>query len=104
MTGLLGQSRLFVVLGRERLLPQRLAEVSARTGTPIPATLLTGGLAAALALVADIGVLAELVSVGEGRGWRWGERAAGQRGNGWCSAGHLARCRAAAQCRLGCVL
>lgn len=65
MTGLLGQSRLFVVLGRERLLPQRLAAVSPRTGTPIPATLLTGCLAAALALVMDIGVLAELVSVGE---------------------------------------
>lgn len=33
MTGLLGQSRLFVVLGRERLLPARLAAVSPRTGT-----------------------------------------------------------------------
>lgn len=32
MTGLLGQSRLFVVLGRERLLPARLATVSPRTG------------------------------------------------------------------------
>lgn len=32
MTGLLGQSRLFVVLGRERLLPARLANVSSRTG------------------------------------------------------------------------
>lgn len=64
MTGLLGQSRLFVVLGRERLLPASLAAVSERTGTPIRAALLTGGLAAALALVVDIGVLAELVSIG----------------------------------------
>ena len=64
MTGLLGQSRLFVVLGRERLLPARLATVSERTGTPAQATLLTGCLAAALALVLDIGILAELVSIG----------------------------------------
>jgi APA family basic amino acid/polyamine antiporter len=64
MTGLLGQSRLLVVLGRERLLPARLSEVSERTGTPIYATLLTGSMAAALAFVLDIGVLAELVSIG----------------------------------------
>ncbi|KAL4458687.1 hypothetical protein ABPG75_013552 [Micractinium tetrahymenae] len=64
MTGLLGQSRLLVVLGRERLLPPPLAEVSERTGTPIRATLVTGGLAAALAFVLDIGILAELVSIG----------------------------------------
>jgi APA family basic amino acid/polyamine antiporter len=64
MTGLLGQSRLLVVLGRERLLPASLAAVNERTGTPIRATLLTGGLAAALALVLDIGMLAELVSIG----------------------------------------
>ena len=66
MTGLLGQSRLLVVLGRERLLPASLAAVSQRTGTPIWATALTGGMAAALALVLDIGILAELVSIGEG--------------------------------------
>ncbi|EFN50706.1 hypothetical protein CHLNCDRAFT_7483, partial [Chlorella variabilis] len=64
MTGLLGQSRLLVVLGRERLLPARLAAISERTGTPIQATLLTGAMAAALAFVLDIGVLAELVSIG----------------------------------------
>ncbi|PRW59844.1 transcription elongation factor SPT5-like protein 1 [Chlorella sorokiniana] len=64
MTGLLGQSRLFVVLGRERLLPARLAAVSPRTGTPVEATLLTGCMAATLALLLDIGLLAELVSIG----------------------------------------
>jgi APA family basic amino acid/polyamine antiporter len=64
MTGLLGQSRLLVVLGRERLLPARLAVVSPRTGTPAFATLLTGAASAALAFVLDIGVLAELVSIG----------------------------------------
>lgn len=39
MTGLLGQSRLFVVLGRERLLPARLATVSQRTGMCWPVAL-----------------------------------------------------------------
>lgn len=64
ITGLLSQARLFVVLARSRLLPPILAEVSPKTKCPLRATLLTGGLAASLALVLDIDVLAELVSVG----------------------------------------
>ncbi|KAL4420141.1 hypothetical protein ABPG77_010357 [Micractinium sp. CCAP 211/92] len=64
MTGLLGQSRLLVVLGRERLLPLALAEVSERFGTPVRATVVTGAAAATLAFVLDIGILAELVSIG----------------------------------------
>lgn len=77
MTGLLGQSRLLVVLGRERLLPPALAEVSERTGTPVRATLVTGAAAAALAFILDIGILAELVSIGGGGAgagacWLWG--------------------------------
>lgn len=64
MTGLLSQARLFVVLGRERLLPARLAAVHPTTNTPVQATVLTGLCAGALALVLDINVLAELVSVG----------------------------------------
>ena len=43
MTGLLGQSRLFVVLGRERLLPARLANVSSRTGALMLAGAQGGG-------------------------------------------------------------
>ena len=64
MAGLLSQARLFVVLGREHLLPQWLAVVNERTGTPINATAVTGACAGALALLVDIGVLAELVSIG----------------------------------------
>ena len=64
LSGLLGQSRLFVVLGRERLLPPCLASVHARTGTPVVALALTGGLAATLAFCLDIGMLAEMVSIG----------------------------------------
>eukprot|EP00887_Chlorella_sp_A99_P006516 scaffold3.g6516.t1 len=64
MTGLLGQARLFVVLGRERLLPGWLAAVHPRTGTPVKAQLLTGAASGLLAVAIDISVLAELVSVG----------------------------------------
>ena len=64
MTGLLGQARLLVVLGRERLLPAWLAEVSPRFGTPVKATLVSGGVAGVLALLLDIEVLADLVSIG----------------------------------------
>lgn len=65
MTGLLGQARLLVVLGRERLLPGWLAHVHAGTGTPLKATLVTGACAGLLAVVLDIGVLAELVRAGQ---------------------------------------
>ena len=64
MSGLLSQARLFVVLGREHLLPRWLAVVNPRTGTPINATAVTGACAGLLALLVDIGVLAELVSIG----------------------------------------
>ncbi len=64
MTGLLSQARLFVVLGRERLLPAALARVHPTTNCPLVATLVTGGCAATLALLLDINILAELVSVG----------------------------------------
>jgi APA family basic amino acid/polyamine antiporter len=64
MTGLLSQARLFVVLGRERLLPAALAKVHPTTNCPLVATLVTGGCAAILALLLDINILAELVSVG----------------------------------------
>ena len=53
-----------MVLGREGLLPEPLATVSAHTGTPVRATLVAGAAAAALALLVDIGVLAEMVSIG----------------------------------------
>lgn len=38
LAGLLGQARLYVVLGRERLLPASLAEIHATRATPIYAT------------------------------------------------------------------
>jgi basic amino acid/polyamine antiporter, APA family len=64
MTGLLSQARLFVVLGRERLLPAALGRVSLTSGVPIIATFWTGVTSGMLGILLDISVLAELVSVG----------------------------------------
>ena len=40
LAGLLGQARLYVVLGRERLLPSALAQIHAVRATPVNATIL----------------------------------------------------------------
>ena len=40
LSGLLGQARLYVVLGRERLLPSSLAQIHASRATPVNATAL----------------------------------------------------------------
>lgn len=40
LSGLLGQARLYVVLGRERLLPSSLAQIHAGRATPVNATAL----------------------------------------------------------------
>lgn len=61
---MLGQARIYVVLGRERLLPHRLATISEATGAPVAATWLCGGTAAALALTVELASLASAVSAG----------------------------------------
>jgi APA family basic amino acid/polyamine antiporter len=64
MTGLLSQTRLLVVLGREHFLPPALARVSSITNTPLIATFCTGLCSGLLALLVNISFLAELVSAG----------------------------------------
>jgi APA family basic amino acid/polyamine antiporter len=64
MSGLLSQSRLLLVLGRERLLPAWLARVAAGSGAPVNATLVTGAAAGLMALTVEIQLLAEMVSAG----------------------------------------
>lgn len=59
----LGQARLLLVLGRERLLPASLAKLNA-AGVPGTATWATGISSAVLALLLDLGELASLVSIG----------------------------------------
>ncbi|CAG9462064.1 unnamed protein product [Pedinophyceae sp. YPF-701] len=64
LVSLMGQSRVYVTLARERLIPHVMARVSERTHAPVHATAVAGGLSGLLALCVDIEVLAELVSVG----------------------------------------
>ena len=68
-----GQSRIFYVMARDGLLPQALARVNPKTGTPVLMTLLTGVLSALLsgflslkdsAELANAGTLAAFVAVG----------------------------------------
>lgn len=61
---MLGQARIYVVLGRERLLPHALATISEATGAPVAATWLCGATAAALAFAVDLASLASAVSAG----------------------------------------
>lgn len=59
-----GQSRIFFVMARDGLLPRALARVSARTGTPVTMTLLTGVLAAVLSGLLPLKEIAELANAG----------------------------------------
>ncbi len=64
LVSLLGQARIYVTLGRARLLPPWFARVRQGSGTPVNATCVTACTAGVLALLFEIEVLAELVSIG----------------------------------------
>jgi APA family basic amino acid/polyamine antiporter len=64
MVFMYGQSRIFFVMARDRLLPGRLAKVNARTGTPIAVTVFTGVVAAVIAGLAPLKLIAELANAG----------------------------------------
>lgn len=59
---LTGQSRIFVTLGRSRLLPDGLAAVNSRTRTPVNACVVTGVLGASLALLMDMQTLSQVTA------------------------------------------
>jgi APA family basic amino acid/polyamine antiporter len=61
---LLGQSRVFFAMSRDRLLPPVFSTVSRRFGTPYRTTLVTGVVVAALAALVPLSELAELVNIG----------------------------------------
>jgi APA family basic amino acid/polyamine antiporter len=61
---MLGQSRVFFAMSRDRLLPPIFARVSERFGTPYRATLITGAAVAVLSAVFSLDVLADLVNIG----------------------------------------
>lgn len=59
-----GQSRIFFVMARDGLLPRRLSQVSARTGSPILITAITGVFVAAVAGFFRLDEIAELANAG----------------------------------------
>ena len=61
---MLGQSRVFFAMARDRLLPGRLAQVHPRFGTPHIITLITMVVVAILAAFVPLSELAKLVSIG----------------------------------------
>jgi APA family basic amino acid/polyamine antiporter len=61
---LYGQTRIFFAMCRDGLLPERLAEVNARYGTPAKLTLGLGLLIAVLAALVPLGAIVELVNIG----------------------------------------
>jgi len=59
-----GQSRIFFVMARDGLLPERLARVSAKRGTPVLMTTLTGLVVILMAATMDLSKIVELANVG----------------------------------------
>ena len=64
MVLMLGQSRVFFAMSRDRLLPPAFAKVSPRFGTPLRTTILTGVVVAVIATFVPLTELAELVNIG----------------------------------------
>ncbi|GAA4628920.1 amino acid permease [Actinoallomurus vinaceus] len=61
---LLGQSRVFFAMSRDGLLPQWLAEVHPRFGTPARMTVIIGAIVAIIAGFVPLSALADLVNIG----------------------------------------
>jgi APA family basic amino acid/polyamine antiporter len=64
LSSLLGQSRIFYVMARDRMLPPFVARVDPRTRTPAFMTLVTGAVIAVLTLIVPLDVLLDLVNIG----------------------------------------
>ncbi len=64
LTSLLGQTRIFYVMARDRMLPPFVAKIDPRTKTPALMTMLTGIAVAALTLIVPLDVLLDLVNIG----------------------------------------
>jgi basic amino acid/polyamine antiporter, APA family len=64
MAFMYGQSRIFFVMARDGLLPQRLSVVHPRFGTPVLMTMITGVIVAAIAAYLPLKEIAELANAG----------------------------------------
>jgi APA family basic amino acid/polyamine antiporter len=61
---MLGQSRVFFAMSRDRLLPPAFAKVSPRFGTPLRTSIMTGVVVAVISMFIPLTELAELVNIG----------------------------------------
>jgi APA family basic amino acid/polyamine antiporter len=61
---MLGQSRVFFAMSRDRMLPPMFARVNQRTGTPVRTTITTGVAVAVISTFVPLSELAELVNIG----------------------------------------
>jgi APA family basic amino acid/polyamine antiporter len=61
---MIGQSRVFFAMARDKLLPPVFADVSERTGTPVRTTVTTGVVIALMAALLPLEELAKLVNIG----------------------------------------
>ena len=64
LTSLLGQSRIFYVMSRDRLLPPAVSALHPRFFTPARTTMITGVVVAFLALIVPLADLLKLVNIG----------------------------------------
>jgi APA family basic amino acid/polyamine antiporter len=64
LSSLLGQTRIFYVMARDRMLPPAVAKVDPRTKTPVRMTMITGVAIAILTLIVPLDVLLDLVNIG----------------------------------------
>jgi APA family basic amino acid/polyamine antiporter len=64
LSSLLGQTRIFYVMARDRMLPPFVAKVNPRTKTPVLMTMVTGVAIAILTLIVPLDVLLDLVNIG----------------------------------------
>lgn len=64
MAFMYGQSRVFFVMARDGLLPQRLSAVHPRFGTPVLMTMITGAIVAAIAAFLPLQEIVELANAG----------------------------------------
>jgi APA family basic amino acid/polyamine antiporter len=64
LASLLGQSRIFYVMARDKMLPPVVAQIHPRFRTPVVTTMLTGFAVAILALIVPLNQLLNLVNIG----------------------------------------
>jgi APA family basic amino acid/polyamine antiporter len=64
LASLLGQTRIFYVMARDKMLPPGVAKVNPRFKTPVLMTMITGFGAAVLTLIVPLVVLLDLVNIG----------------------------------------